>query len=133
MKPSRCFVGPHHQALMHGDDAYNLNPTCHVEIEHEANYGAGRLLYLQERFSEFAQGAERASFAVVKSAQREFGNTLTSALWRLVASLNVPAVGMVSGHPRYPIENGKPLADISFGRGRSKHSSREFLKLMCCG
>lgn len=100
-------VLPHHQALMHGDDAYNLNPTCHVEIEHEANYGAGRLLYLQERFSEFALGSERPSFAIVKAAQREFGNTLTSALWRLVETLEIPGIGMVSRHPRYPVENGK--------------------------
>ena len=101
-------VLPHHQVLMHGDDIFNLNPSCHVEIEHEANYGAGRLLFLQDRFSEFALGAGRPTFAIVKAAQREFGNTLTSALWRLVEALDVPAIGIVSPHPRYPDGNSEP-------------------------
>jgi Zn-dependent peptidase ImmA (M78 family) len=94
-------VLPHHQALMHGDDLFNLNPSCHVEIEHEANYGAGRLLFFQDRFTEFALGAGRPTFAVVKAAQREFGNTMTSSLWRLVEALDVPALGMVGPHPKY--------------------------------
>lgn len=101
-------VLPHHQALMHGDDLFNLNPSCHVEIEHEANYGAGRLLFLQNRFTDFVRGSERPTFAVVKAAQKEFGNTLTSALWRLVEALDVPALGIVGPHPRYPDGNSEP-------------------------
>jgi hypothetical protein len=94
-------VLPHHQSVMHGDDLYNLNPTCHIEIEHEANYGAGRLLYLQDQFTEFALGAGRPSFRTVQAAHKEFKNTLTSALWRLVEALDIPAVGMVGSHPRH--------------------------------
>jgi hypothetical protein len=101
-------VLPHHQALMHGDDAYNLSPGCHVEVEHEANYGAGRLLFLQDRFSEFALSSNRPTFAVVKAAQREFGNTMTSSLWRLVEVLDIPALGIVGSHPRYRASNSEP-------------------------
>jgi hypothetical protein len=110
-------VLPHHQALMHGDDLFNLNPGCHIEIEHEANYGAGRLLFLQDRFSEFALGAGRPTFAVVKAAQREFGNTMTSSLWRLVEALDVPALGMVGPHPKY--RDGGPEACKYFIRSRA--------------
>ena len=101
-------VLPHHQILMHGDDTYNLNPSCHVEIEHEANYGAGRLLFLQDRFSEFALRAGKPTFAIVKAAQKEFGNTMTSALGRLVEAVDIPAIGMVGPHPLYPDGGADP-------------------------
>lgn len=89
----------HHQVLMHGDDLYSLNPACHEMLENEANYGAGRLLFLQERFEEFVQSAP-VNFNMVKEAKRLFGNSMTSSLWRLVEALDVPAFGMVSVHPR---------------------------------
>jgi len=92
-------VVPHHQSLMHGDDLYSLNPTCHEKLEDEANYGAGRLLFLQERFEEFVHSST-VNFALVKEAKRVFKNSMTSSLWRTVEALEFPAFGMVSGHPQ---------------------------------
>ena len=36
---------PWHQEFMLGDTQSTLSPACHEQIEGEANYGAGRLLY----------------------------------------------------------------------------------------
>jgi len=83
---------PHHQVLMHGDDLYSLNPACHEKLEGEANYGAGRLLFLQGRFEEFVRSS-KINFDLVKEAKRVFGNSMTSSLWRLVEALDLPAFG----------------------------------------
>ncbi len=44
----------------------------------------------------------------VKQATKAFGNTMTSSLWRLVEALEVPAVGVVSQHPRYTDDSFDP-------------------------
>ena len=49
------------------------------------------------------------SFSLVKLASKRFGNTITSSLWRLVESLDVPALGIVSQHPHYPDEDFDPV------------------------
>jgi hypothetical protein len=89
-----------HQPFMHGDSATTLSPDCQEQLEAEANYGAGRLLFLQGTFDEFARSTA-PSFDLVKAAEKTFGNTLTSCLWRLVEALDVPALGIVSRHPRH--------------------------------
>ncbi len=96
-----------HGALMHGDRLYTLSPSCHAQVEAEANYGAGRLLFLQHRFIEFARSSS-PSFNLVKQATKAFGNTMTSSLWRLVEALEVPAVGVVSQHPRHTDDSFDP-------------------------
>ena len=89
-----------HQTLLHGDNAVSLSLDCHADLEAEANYGAGRLLFFQGEFDEFARSAW-PTFALVTSAHKRFANTLTSCLWRLVESLETPALGIVSQHPHY--------------------------------
>ena len=37
-----------HGSVLLGDDRLTLNLVCHEQIEAEANFGAGRLLFLQE-------------------------------------------------------------------------------------
>jgi hypothetical protein len=96
-------VVPWHQTLMHGDTTHTLNPTCHAELEGEANYGAGRLLFLQGVFDEFARSSA-VSFKLVQDAQKQFKNTITSCLWRVIETLEVPALGIVSQHPHYTDE-----------------------------
>jgi len=93
-------VVPWHQTLMHGDTTHTLSPTCHAELQGEANYGAGRLLFFQDVFDEFAKSSP-VSFKLVQDAKKYFGNTLTSCLWRMVEVLDVPALGIVSQHPHY--------------------------------
>lgn len=90
---------PWHEAVMHGDKQRTLSFTCHEQIEAEANFAAGRLLFLQEAFDERVR-SEPLTFDQVKKLGREFGNTMTSTLWRTVESVEEPLFGMVSEHPR---------------------------------
>ncbi|MGO9269268.1 MAG: ImmA/IrrE family metallo-endopeptidase [Terriglobia bacterium] len=100
-------VIPWHEVLMHGDTIHSLSPACHEQIEAEANYGAGRLLFLQERFDKIAKGLQ-ISFDLVKAINRDFQNTMTSTLWRLVETTDIPALGVVSQHPRRTDDNFDP-------------------------
>lgn len=90
---------PWHQDAMFGDPEYTLSPACSDQIEAEANYGAGRLLFFQDQFREFITNAE-PSYALVKAASKHYGNTMTSSLWRLIEALDIPALGLVGPHPR---------------------------------
>lgn len=89
-----------HQTLLHGDNAFSLSPDCHEQLEAEANYGAGRLLFLQDQFLEYSRSSS-PTFSLVQDAGKRFGNTMTSSLWRLVEALDIPALGIVSQHPHY--------------------------------
>ena len=90
---------PWHQGLM-GDDRLTLRPTCHAQTENEANYAAGRLLFLGSHFIEEARSMYPRFEVVLQLAER-YGNTKTSTLWRYVAECfpDSPAVAMISGHP----------------------------------
>ncbi len=93
-------VVPWHEGAMMGDTEYSLTPACHEQTESEANYGAGRLLFLQGLFDEFVRSS-KPSFDLVQDAKKQFGNTLTTSFWRLVESLDVPALGVVGKHPHH--------------------------------
>ena len=93
-------VVPWHAGAMMGDTEYSLTPDCHEQVESEANYGAGRLLFLQGIFEEYAKSS-KPSIDLVRNAQKEFGNTLTTSFWRLVETLDVPALGVVGKHPHH--------------------------------
>jgi len=113
-----------HQTLLHGDNAFSLSPDCHEQLEAEANFGAGRLLFLQDQFVEFSRSSS-PTFSLVQCASKKFGNTITSSLWRLVEALDIPALGIVSQHPHYTeILTLQTHADISFGRGCLKSNTR---------
>lgn len=102
-----------HKTLLHGDNSFSLSPDCHIQLESEANYGAGRLLFLQDRFTEFARSSS-PSFDLVQLASKRFGNTLTSSLWRLVEVLEIPALGIVSQHPHYIAREFDPTAPCRY-------------------
>ncbi len=93
-------VVPWHAGAMMGDDEYSLTPSCHEQVEAEANYGAGRLLFLQGIFDEYVRSSV-ATFDLVQAAQETFGNTLTTTFWRLVESLDIPALGVIGKHPHH--------------------------------
>ena len=84
---------------MFGDTEYTLSPSCHEQIEGEANYGAGRLLFFQDQFRHFIS-ASPLTFELIKLATKRYGNTMTSTLWRAVEALDIPALGVVGAHPR---------------------------------
>jgi len=80
-----------------------VDPNCHAVLEAEANYGAGRLLFLQERFSQEARDLP-LSFGSVKQLAARYRNSIQSTFWRLVEERNPhePLFGVISIHPRYP-------------------------------
>jgi len=91
---------PWHEGMMYGDDHITLAPSCHETMEAEANYAAGRLLFMADRFIEDAM-ANAPSLALIRSLSTKYGNTITSTLWRFVeqAEAQRPMVALVSAHP----------------------------------
>jgi hypothetical protein len=102
---------PWHADVAHGDHRLTLSVGCELEIEAEANYAAGRLLFLRERFSEELFDGP-INLDRIRTLAEKFGNTITSTLWRTVESLGIPAFGLVSQHLRASrVDPGKPLVD----------------------
>ena len=91
---------PWHQDIMLGDNAHTLLPSCREEVEAEANFAAGRLLFLRERFTEEARSLE-PSIDTIRVLKDIFGNTLSTTLYRFVesAGTELPIVGMITDHP----------------------------------
>jgi len=98
---------PWHDKFMQGDDRHTLRPACHEKLEAEANYGAARLIFLRDKF-EAAILASELDFARVKALSRLFDNSMQTTLWRAVEFLDVPAVGVVSVHPKRPGDDFDP-------------------------
>lgn len=98
---------PWHAGMMLGDTDQTLSQGCQAHMENEANYAAGRLLFLGERFTHEAHSRE-PTLEVVRGLGTTFQNTMTSTLWRYVESARdeTPMVGVVSGHP-HPAKRGK--------------------------
>lgn len=91
---------PWHEDVMHGDNRHTLTAACHAEVEAEANYGTGRLLFLRDRFEREAQDAALSISAII-DLKKKFGNTISSTLWRFVETIGStrPVVGMITCHP----------------------------------
>jgi len=91
---------PWHDDMMHGDNSYTVSMACHEKIEAEANYAAGRLLFLRNRFVEEALSFN-PGIDSIKKLHAIYGNTLSTTLYRYVESVGttVPFVGLISGHP----------------------------------
>jgi hypothetical protein len=102
---------PWHEMIMHGDRKLTLNLSCQEQIEAEANYAAGRMLFLQGAFTDRLFGSP-LSFEHVKSLGKEFGNTMTSTLWRTIESQADPVFGLVSRHPHH--ESSPDKDDIRY-------------------
>ncbi len=94
-----------HQEMMLGDNHLTMSPACHEAIENEANFAAGRLLFLRDRFTTECLDSE-ASIKNIQRLSKTFGNTITSTLWRTIETLPFPAVGILSPHPKYQPEAG---------------------------
>ena len=91
---------PWHHDVMLGDNRLTLSQDCQEYVEAEANFAAGRLLFLRDRFSDKAESLE-PSIASIKKLRETFGNTISTTLYRFVESVgdNLPIVGMITGHP----------------------------------
>lgn len=91
---------PWHEAMMHGDNEHTLSRDCHEQIEAEANFAAGRLIFLRDRFVEEARSRDTC-FNTVKQLRELFGNTMSTTLYRFVECFgeDTPVVGMITCHP----------------------------------
>src|SRR5262249_32834887 len=74
---------PWHASLALGDTEQTLRPFCHAQIEAEANYAAGQILFLGERFAQEARDSP-PNLDLIRGMSKRFGNTITSTLWRFV-------------------------------------------------
>lgn len=90
---------PWHDGMAHGDPETHLKLGCHEKIEAEANYGAGRLLFLGKVFEEVVRSSP-CGFSLVQSLHGAYGNTMTTTLWRVVELSLDAAFGLVTVHPR---------------------------------
>lgn len=101
---------PWHADLMLGDHEQSLTPGCHAQIEAEANYTAGQLLFLQQRFITAANDSI-PTLDSVRSLKGDFGNTYTTTFWRFIegAHTSVPMIGMIGPHPRRPRGKAQPF------------------------
>lgn len=92
-----------HKEFLLGDNRFTVDPLCHAVIEAEANYGAGRLLFMVDTFTKEARDLP-ANFDSVKSLAKRYENSIVSTFWRLVEGRdpNHAVFGMVSNHPLFP-------------------------------
>lgn len=99
---------PWHAEFLLGDDELTLDPTCHAIIEAEANFGAGKLLFLGDRFSLEARDYA-PEFKSISALKSRFGNTLTSTFWRFVEDRDPgsAAFGLISNHPKHSHIGGR--------------------------
>jgi len=115
---------PWHGDMMLGDNEYTLSRGCHDQIENEANYGAGRLLFLGESFVREANDTTPI-FQSIFELNKRYGNTITSTLWRYVESshLDIPMFAVVSDHPNYPKEDFSPILPCRYFIRSSRFAS----------
>lgn len=89
---------PWHVGYALGDTKSTLSPACHEIIEAEANFGAGRLLFPRDVFRS-ACASSLPTMVALKDIAKQFGNSITSTLWRYVEECPNPAFGLISQHP----------------------------------
>jgi hypothetical protein len=96
-------ITPWHRGFLLGDNSQTLDPACHATLEAEANFGAARLLFLQDRFSKEARDLA-LSFDSIKLLAKRYNNSIVSTFWRTVEDRNPnqPVFGMVSIHSHHP-------------------------------
>ena len=87
-----------HRDFTFGDDQLTLVEGYHIDLEAEANYAAGRLLFLQDHFHEHVKGVQHTLKSLNKVAD-DFKNSWTSTLYRTVEVLDVPAFAIIGSHP----------------------------------
>ncbi|WP_421702149.1 ImmA/IrrE family metallo-endopeptidase [Aliiroseovarius sp.] len=94
---------PWHKPLMMGDNDETISPSCHDEMEAEANYGSRRLIFLGDRFATEWRDSQGFDWKRASASGKAFGNTLTTTLWQIVhtSPTETPTLGLMSVHPRH--------------------------------
>ena len=99
---------PWHNEMMLGDDDVTPTASTHDKMEAEANYAAGSLLFLNQRFVEEVKSSPPSMASILK-LKKTYGNTLTTTFWRTVEHCGeeVPILGLIGQHPK-DFSNEKP-------------------------
>ncbi|MCR4347719.1 MAG: hypothetical protein NUV55_11040 [Sulfuricaulis sp.] len=108
-------ITPWHRDFLLGDNDITLKPQCHDMIEAEANYGAGQLLFLLDKFKNESRDLD-LSWKSIQILKNRYKNTLTTTLWHWVEERDstLPVVGLISRHPKHPeIGGGTDGADCT--------------------
>ena len=122
-------ITPWHRDFLRGDNELTLDPACHMVIEAEANYGAGQLLFLLDKFANEARDGE-LSWTAIHELKKRYGNTITTTLWHMIEEREPdhPVVGLISRHPRHPhiggASDGGNCRHFIRSRGHSDELSR---------
>jgi Zn-dependent peptidase ImmA (M78 family) len=87
-----------HRDFTFGDDQLTLVEGYHIGLEAEANYAAGRLLFMQDLFNQHVKGIQHTLKSLNKVADG-FGNSWTSTLYRTVEILDIPSFAIIGSHP----------------------------------
>lgn len=92
---------PWHHDMMLGDDDITPTPAVHEKIEAEANYAAGILLFLSDRFIEECRSVD-PTIASAQGLKKRYGNTFTTTLWRMIEHVGEdrPMIGLIGQHPQ---------------------------------
>lgn len=130
-------VIPWHADYMLGDTKATLAPSCHDQIEAEANYGTGRLLFPAREFSGLYR-AQPVDLQRIRDIASHFGNTITSTLWRCVESDGRPSFGVIGAHP-HRLRDGEVEVEYliqspSFAQrfaGFSAHTATALIRSYC--
>jgi Zn-dependent peptidase ImmA (M78 family) len=104
---------PWHADTMLGDNKSTLTPSCHQQIEGEANYAAGQLLFLRHRFTDDVRSLF-PSIESIKQLKDRYQNTMTATLWRYVEIHTGLVVGAISGHPHRPCSDFSPRNPLRY-------------------
>lgn len=135
---------PWHQETMLGDNKVTLAVGCHEQMEAEANFAAGQLLFLRGRFKEQANDGPPVLERIRGELKQGFGNTLTTTFWRFIeqSHSHLPMLGAISPHPVRQfnqIEEARPLRYFIrsplFAQRFSKVTEKEVFRAMLgyCG
>jgi len=106
-------VLPWHEDTTFGDNKGTLTPACYEEMEWEANYGAGQLLFLKNHFKE--QSADLSlEMKNIQSLAKSYGNSQTTALWRIVEESRFACFGAIHAHPWRTPDDFNPNQPIRY-------------------
>jgi hypothetical protein len=120
---------PWHQQFLFGDNQFTLDPSCHAQVEAEANYAGSQLLFLQGRFASEVGDVE-LTWDAIKRFSKRYGNTMTTTLWRMVEDRKPehPVVGLISRHPKHrhigSEGTGAPVRHFIYSKAFEKQFSR---------
>ena len=98
-----------HQTFLHGDQKQTLSLACHIQIEAEANFAAGQLLFLGGDFGDRWLSTAQ-DLNALQSLQKIYKNSLTTTIWKAVECSKVPVFGLICQHPRFT-DQSLPLVD----------------------